>query len=252
MHKAGAIFFRAGILLLALRTAPAAVAAPPPMLPLEVGNYWSYLGASGAHQVEIITGTQTVRGRTVFVKSYAEGIDAGLENFWLLGPDGEVLLAGFNRTGDGYAIAYEPPITICGGAPSVGDTWTTHTTAYNWPDTSVVTVFDITYGALEEVSLGVPAGTFPCIGVGQVAFATSLASAGLASRGLTLDGRQVAATRSAAANNASDWYSPGVGEVQYIANDTFRLAGYGNTTPVLGISMGQLKAKYATPAASGR
>jgi hypothetical protein len=29
----------------------------------------------------------------------------------------------------------------------------------------------------------------------------------------------------------------------------FQLAGYGNTTPAQGISMGQLKAKYATPAA---
>jgi hypothetical protein len=215
MHKAGAFFFVcAGIFLLAFRTVPAAVAAPPSMLPLEVGNYWNYLGASGAHQVETITGTQTVLGRTVFVKSYAEGIDAGLENFWLVGPGGEVLLAGFNRSGDGYAVAYEPPITVCGSAPSVGDTWTTHTTAYNFPDTSVVMVFDITYGALEEVSLSVPAGTFPCIGVGQVATATPLASAGLASRGLTLDGRRVAATRSASATEASDWYSPGIGEVQ--------------------------------------
>jgi len=246
MHKARAfLLVCACIFLLALRAVPAAVAAPPSMLPLEVGNYWNYLSASGAHQVETITGTRTVLGRTVFVKSYAEGINAGLENFWLTGPSGEVLLAGFHRPGDGYAPAYEPPITVCGSAPSVGDKWTTHTTAYNLADTSLVAVFDITYGALEEVSLSVPAGTFPCIGVGQVPFATSPASARLTSRGLTLDGRQVAATRSASATNASDWYSLGIGEVQYVVGDTFQLAGYGTPTPAQSMSIGQLKAKYA-------
>ena len=174
MHKARAFFVVcAGLSLLAFR---AVLAAPLPMLPLEVGNHWDYIGASGAHQVETITGTQTVLGRTVFVKSYAEGLDAGLENFWLTGPSGEVLLAGFNSPGFGYALAYDPPITICGNAPSVGDTWTTHTTVYNLADMSVFTVLDITFGALEAVSLSVPAGTFPCIGVGQVPFAASPAS----------------------------------------------------------------------------
>ena len=246
MHKAKAfLVVCAGIFLLALRAVPVAVSAPASMLPLEVGNYWNYLGASGAHQVETITGTRTVLGRTVFVKSYTEGIDAGLENFWLTGPGGEVLLAGFKIPPDGYALAYEPPITVCGSAPSVGDTWTTHTTAYDLADTSVVMVLDIAYSAIEEVSLSVPAGTFPCIGVGQGLVATSPASAQPASRGLTLDGRQVAAARSASATSISDWYSPGIGVVQYLVGDRFQLAGYGSPTPAQSMSIGQLKAKYA-------
>jgi hypothetical protein len=246
MHKARAIFFVcAGIFLLALRAAPAAVAAPPSMLPLEVGNYWEYVSASAGHQVETITATQTLLGRTVFVKSYTGGFNAGLENFWLTGPDGEVMLAGFNHRSFSSALAYDPPITICGGAPLVGDTWTTHTTAYNLADMSVYAVFDITFGALEEVSLSVPAGTFPCIGVGQVPFATSPASTCIAGLGLALDGRQVSATRVDSSTDATDWYSPGVGEVKYVGGDTFELAGYGNTTPARPMSVGQLKARYA-------
>ena len=126
-----------------------------------------------------------------------------------------------------------------------------HTTAYSFPDTSEVTAFDITYGALEEASLSVPAGTFPCIGVGQVLFRDVARECRLRRPRAELDGRQVAATRSADENNVTDWYSPGIGEVKYIANHTFQLTGYGSTTPAQAISIGQLKAKYATPARGG-
>jgi hypothetical protein len=229
--------------LVAFSAVPEPVRASPPLLPLELGNHWDYVGISGAHQVETITGTETILGRTVFVKSYAEGLDAGLENFWLTGPGGEVMLAGFD-THDGLGLAYDPPITVCGGAPSLGDTWPTHTTAYNLADMSVFATIDITFSALEEVTLTVPAGTFDCIGVGQVAYATSPERARIASRGLTLDGRQVAGTRIAASTSARDWFSPGVGDVQYITNDTFQLASYGTATPALTSTWGTLKALY--------
>jgi hypothetical protein len=241
MLKAKALLL--GSALLALCAVPAA-AGPLPLLPLEIGDHWIYFGASGVHQVETITGTRTLLGRTVFVKSYTEGPDAGLENFWFTGPNGEVMLAGFDAAGPGLALAYDPPITVSGGAPSVGDTWTTQTTAYNLADLSVFEAFGITFGALEAVTLSVPAGTFDCIGVGQVPFTKSPAGARMAGIGLALDGRRVALTRSGSSTNTTDWFSPGVGVVQYLAADTFQLAGYGNSTPALATGWGALKVLY--------
>ncbi len=217
-------------------------ADPSAMLPLHVGNHWGYVTTSGTHQVETITGTRTLRGRTVFVKSYAEEPNVGLENYWLTGPEGEVLLAGFLRPGSG--VAYDPPIVLCGGAPVVGDTWPTHVTSYDLADSTLSQTFDITYGALEDVSLLVPAGRFPCIGVGQVVPGISLAVAGFVGDGLTLDGRRVTGLQVAAGGVPSDWYSPGVGVVQYGYIEMYRLEEYGVTTPALATSWGAVKASY--------
>ena len=105
--------------LVAVTVAPTA-ARGDPWLPLDVGNRWEYGGTGGAHQVETITGQRIVRGRVVSVKSYDEGPDAGLENYWLLDADGSVLLAGFMRPSEGIAWAYEPPIRVLPVPPVVG------------------------------------------------------------------------------------------------------------------------------------
>src|SRR5262249_28381078 len=84
--------------------------ASPWTPPLADGTRWEYRGDAGGHQVQTITGQTTVRGRVVSVKSYAEGTDAGLENYWLLDPDGSLLLAGFRNPSAGVAVAYEPPL----------------------------------------------------------------------------------------------------------------------------------------------
>jgi hypothetical protein len=218
------------------------VAAPPPMMPLAVGNLWHYVSAAGVHQVETITGTQTLLGRTVFVKTYRLGPDAGLENYWLTGPNGEVLLAGFSRPG--LAFAYDPPMTVCGGAPLPGDSWHTRVTLCHLPDLTVQGVFDVTFGVIEDVSLDVPAGTFHCVGVGETGSATPALSAAILTRGLTLDGRTVAVAATESSAAITDWYSAGMGDVQYAGSDTFQLAAFGSTTPTVTTSWGALKASY--------
>ena len=57
--------------------------------------------------VETITGQTLVRGRVVAVKSYTDGPDAGLQNYWLLAPDGSVMLAGFSNPSAALAWAYD-------------------------------------------------------------------------------------------------------------------------------------------------
>ena len=229
---------------LAFRAAPAAIADQGPFMPLEVGWHWEYAGLAGSHQTEIITGTRTLLGRTVFVKSYGEGADAGLENFWLNGPNGEVLLAGFDTATHDLAFAYDPPITLCGGAPSLGDIWTSHVTIYKLADLSVYDTIDIAHSALELPTLSVPAGTFDCVGVGQVLVGPSPARVRLAGRVFTMDGRQVVARQDALSTNATDWFARGVGVVQYATADTYQLVGYGMPTAALRGSWGALKVLY--------
>src|SRR5262245_66362812 len=78
---------------------PNSIALGDPWMPLATGTQWEYGGDAGGHQVQTITGQTTVRGRTAAVKSYAEGVDAGLENYWLF-DDGDLLLAGFARSSE--------------------------------------------------------------------------------------------------------------------------------------------------------
>ena len=108
-----------------------AAAATLPLLPLDIGNHWEYVGALGTVDAEAITGTRVILGRTVTVKSYLQGPNAGLQNWWLTGPNGEVMLAGFDSPSATFTLGYEPPITMCGGAPALGDSWLTHVVAYD-------------------------------------------------------------------------------------------------------------------------
>jgi hypothetical protein len=218
-----------------------AVASAAPMMPLEVGNRWEYGSVSGGHQVETITDTLAVLGRTVFVRHYAESPDAGLENWWLTGPGGEILLAGFDRH-DGNSFAYDPPIVMCGGAPTLGDLWPSHVVVYEMPGMTVFQELDITMSALDDVMLSVPAGTFHSFGIGQVALASGKTL--LADRGLSLDGRRAGAGPKTTASIVTDWYSADIGLVQYFYLELYQLVSFTGPTPTLATSWGRLKALY--------
>lgn len=229
--------------LLARTAAPAlAGTSTLPLLPLELGNHWEYMGVGGTPNQEAITGTLTIRGREVTVKTYLSGPNAGLENWWLTGPNGEVLLAGFDNPTATLALAYEPPITICGGTPALGDSWTTNFIAYALPSMTPSAGLGITYGVLEDAPVTVPAGTFPCFGVGQIA--PGGAAALMSSHGLTLDGRVASGALKPAANVATEWLSRGIGVVQFNSGDLFQLTGYGNPTPTRATTWGMLKRLY--------
>src|SRR5712691_5245979 len=116
-----------------------------PWMPLGLGTRWEYRGVAGSHQVETITGFPGLHGRTVAAKYYSEGIDAGLENYWLLAPDGSVLLAGFNTPSAGLAVLYEPPIRLPPVPPVVAPGPFVSTTIYNLFTDAVLGVFPLRY-----------------------------------------------------------------------------------------------------------
>jgi hypothetical protein len=212
-----------------------AVPLPPspvhaaPWLPLGLGTRWEYRGVAGSHQVETITGFPVLHGRTVAAKSYSEGVDAGLENYWLLAPDGSVLLAGFNNPSAALAILYEPPIRLLPVPPVVGPGSFVTTTIFNLFTDAVLGTFPLRYDVSEEVQLTLPAGLFHTFGVGQAISLPSPQS--VAGRTLSLDGRTIGRAGSSIFSvTTTDWFSEGVGEVQYLASDVYQLVSFGEPT----------------------
>ncbi len=211
-----------------------------PWLPLVPGMRWEYQGLAGAHQVETITGFITLRGRVVATKLYAEGADAGLQNYWLLDVDGSVLLAGFLNPGAGLALVYEPPIRILPVPPAVGPQPSVMITAYDLFTDAVYATFPIRFDVTEDVMLSLPAGSFHAFGVVQ-AITLPLPSL-LAKPALTLDGRTLGPqSPSIYSITTTDWFAEGVGVVQYQSNDFYQLLGFGLPTPTAQSSWGAIK-----------
>lgn len=131
---------------------------------------------------------------------------------------------------------------MVGAAPSVGDSWLTHVMAYNRADHSLYSEFDLTFGAIEVVSLTVPAGTYPCLGVGPRAAPAPIPN--VTGSGLALDGSRVTASLRLTEDTPTDWYSPGVGVAQYDVGGLWRLVGFGQVTPALASSWGAVKTRY--------
>jgi hypothetical protein len=201
-------------------------------LPLAPGNRWVYQGVNGLHEIQAITGTMTIQGRTVFVKSYLKSSsNLGLENYWSEDLDGDLLLSGFFRNGiDPWGLVYDPPVLLLDAPLALGKTWTTRFTAYQLPAMELLGTYELTLEVFEDTTLVVPAGTFRAFGIGQP---PTPAIAAFASHGsLSLDGALWGS-----GGSPSDWYAAGVGVVQYDADDRYQLAVSDNVgvEPVAGI-----------------
>jgi hypothetical protein len=224
-----------------LATLALAIGSPAfaqPYFPLAIGNSWDYQTAGGAHETQTITGTTTVFGHDVFVNTFANNPDnAGLENYWQVGSNGGVLLFGFYRGGDGFGILYDPPLTIVDAPLALGKTWSSEATFYRLPGMTPDGTFTVSFSAYEDVMLTVPAGTFHAFGIGQ--YLPPGSAKAFASGALNLDG-----TLRVTTSQATDWYTAGVGEVQYGPGDLFELVGLNLPTPAGALSWGYVKAIY--------
>jgi hypothetical protein len=216
-----------------------AVAAP--YLPLVAGRTWMYQGDQGGHQTETMTGTTTLHGRTVWVKHYYEGVDAGLENFWLLAFDGGVLLAGFHSPA-GYGFVYEPPIRYLPVPPVLGDQPFQPIAYHDFATDALLFSGAVRFDVLEDVSLVLPAGTYHSFGVGQYVPLPGPAATGAR---LTLDGRVVTSTgKSIAVLEPTDWFSEGVGIVMYNVGQIYQLESLSGPTPTAMSSWAAIKRLY--------
>ena len=232
----------AAVASLVLGTTPS-IALDNRWLPLATGTRWEYVGDQGGHQVQTITGERVVRGRTVAIKAYAEGLDAGLENYWLSDADGCLLLAGFRNPA--VAIAYEPPIRwLPFPPPDPGPQPPQQIVAHDLLTDAVVSGFEFQVEVTGPVFILVPAAPVPylCVGVGQVAQAASVLAGQFA---FTLDGRCVPATaRASSGGGPTDFHALDVGDVLYQSSELFSLTLFGLPTPAARSSWGKIKRMY--------
>lgn len=234
-------FLFSATLAISLVSAPS-IARGGSWMPLTTGTYWEYTNLlEDVHEVQTITGQQTVRGRVVAVKSYSVGPDAGLQNYWLLDADGSVLLAGFTNPSLALALAYEPPIRFL-PLPPAGDGLqpVQHIVAHNLLTDAVVNEFDLQLN-IEIVQVGVPISPAPefCRGVAQVS--PPAGQAPVQGISLTLDGRPLSA---GPLGSVTDCFTLSVGDVFYQSSDQFGLAVFGLPTPTAKSSWGAIKRLY--------
>jgi len=214
----------ATLVVLAVVLSASPTLADPVYLPLGIGNTWSYEGSGDESETMTVVGTAEVLGEVVYVIDYsASSQNEPLENYWTLGPDGDVLLWGFFRDEDGgWGLAYDPPIRWVEVPAFVGATWACTTQIYSLPgeipEDVVVFEFTVTW----EGMLSPPAGSFQAVAIG---FADP-SQRGRTAPGYSVDGR--ALTGRAEPNR---WLSDAVGLVQYDATELYELVSYG-TTPV--------------------
>ena len=211
-------------------------------MPLAIGTRWEYRGLGGGSEVQSITGERTLHGRLVATRFYDEGLNAGLENYWLLDADGSVLLAGFLRP-EGFGLIYEPPIRYLPVPPVVGPQPAIRVTAHDFLTDAVVSTWDIHFDIVEDVVLALPAGPFHAFGV--VEMSTPVGPGLASSRAFALDGRTLASMPpSLAQPQPSDWFSEGVGVVQFRFSDLFQLVRVEGPTPVARSSWSEVKRIY--------
>ena len=217
-------------------------------MPLEPGTVWVYQGDQGGHQTERMIGFFPLHGRPTAIKHYEEGVDAGLQNYWMIGFDGTVLLAGFSRPGGapgsfdtGYV--YDPPIRIFPVPPVVGPQPFQFIGVYDFVTDVLLYTAQIRYDVFEDVVLTLPAGTFHAYGAGQYIPLPAPAANGTH---LTLDGRLVTDSgKNIAITTPTDWYSEGVGLVQYRTSQLYQLTSFsGPPTATAQSSWGKLKRLY--------
>jgi hypothetical protein len=230
----------AAVIALTLVSAPS-IARGDSWMPLAPGTHWEYANLVGdVHEAQTITGQRTVRGRTVAVKSYAEGPDAGLQNYWLLDADGSVLLAGFMNPSVALALSYEPPIRFLAVPPAYGPQPVQHIVAHDLLTDAVVNAFDLQLEqALAEVSPPFYFTPVFATAVGQLSppVGTPLVS-GIS---LTLDGRRLP---SGFTGPETDFFNYSVGVVLYQSSDQFGLTVFGLPTPTAKTSWGAIKRLY--------
>jgi len=220
----------------------ASAASAADWMPLDIGTRWEYRGLGGGSEVQSITGERTLHGRVVATRFYDEGLNAGLENYWLLDPDGTVLLAGFFRP-EGFGLVYEPPIRYLPVPPVVGPQPAVRVNAHDFVTDAVVSTWDVHFEVVEEVTLALPAGSFHSFGVQEMS--TPVGPAAASRRTFTLDGRTLAPAPSLVTQpQPSNWFSLGSGVVQFRFTDLFQLVRVEGPSPVARSSWARVKRLY--------
>lgn len=215
----------------------AALPAAAQYLPLEMGNEWGYVSTTGGSEVHTVTGQIPLFGDTPWVIEWTGNPgNEGLSNFWTSEPDGDVHVFGFYIEDD-FGVVYDPPILYVDAPLELGKVWTQTVDLYTYPDLVLQGPLELAFEVYEDGVLVVPAGEFPSFGIGQTLPPGLLEASG----GRDLLGRVIGAQTG---SPATDWFSSGVGVVQYRSIDLWQLESLGGPVPTRSSSWGQIKRTF--------
>lgn len=206
-------------------------------LPLEPGNFWSYLLDSGLLETRVVGEEIPFHGRLTYPIAYVVSpSNQGLVNYWSAAPGGGVLLHGFTRAVMG--AFYEPPLLFVDGTLEVGQTWTQQADFYILPSGAYYGRWDFGAEVLAHETRTVPAGDFACFGLRNFFYGPPKSPFG----GTYDVCGQVAAGKS---DLVEYWVSQGVGVVEEQVDGAYRLAGYtGHPVATSSMSWGAVKALF--------
>ena len=205
-------------------------------LPLETGNFWSYVSDEGLYDMRVVLDpVPLLDGNPYPIEYIISTNNQGLVNYWTSEPDGGVLLWGFWR--ETWGIAYDPPIRMVDAPLFVGKAWNNTVESYSLPDLVPYMTFDFNYTVSEDPVLTVPAGEFPTFGIGE----PDPEGKRLLDGRFTLCGELIT-DKTVVVDN---WWSLGVGIVQENLGGLMKLETYTDHPVAVEVSSwGEVKALY--------
>ncbi len=218
--------------------------------PLSVGTEWHYATQSGLSDDTSITGEREILGVVTAVRLQEINENGeppfAYETYWTANEEGDLWLHGHQNVGDSVGVAYSPPVLMVDAPLFYGKSWVTSGVQPCFLDGTPLGTDPIDYPAYVSFAgnLEVPAGTFYSFGI---AWGRDLTVFHPRS-GETYDifGRRVRPGSEAIQRQATEWYSEGVGMVQYLypsPDDMLKLTSW-QPTPVATESWGTIKSHF--------
>ena len=218
--------------------------------PLDVGTEWHYANELGQTHSRSMTGIQDVLGVETVVR-HEEISESGavidlFANFWTCDGEGDLYLHGAVNYMYGFEAAYCPPIMIVDSPLEYDKVWVTQDVQRcDLDGSNCDDPFDAAYIVCVEEEVLVPAGAFHSFGIGDYPVPPRLQS--LVGIQFDVFGRRLPTGGLGSRFFARDWYSEGVGAVQfqyYTEPERMMRLEYWLPTPVEPATWGRLKALY--------
>jgi hypothetical protein len=203
---------------------------------LDVGLAWEYDGHQGEHDRQEVTRTDDLDGVEVRVIRFFESTyNEGLENFWSVSEEGDLLLWGFDRTLEGIGFLYDPPVAWVDAPLEPGKEWTQDFSIYSLQDGSYVGEGRYVFHVRSAGDVEVPHGTYYAYEVeatGSMEWDQPLSLSACGLRNVTV--------------RTTDWWSEGIGRIRYDSGpESYLLTDFIRPTPVRETSWGRIKALNA-------
>jgi len=217
--------------------------------PLTVGSHWEYYSEVFGQMSTSIVGEEDILGVTTRVRRQVRS-DQLIENYWSKDASGNVFLHGAVNFTYPFEAAYVPPIKMVEPPLFVGKGWVTNgIQGYDldgtpWDDVP----FDYPLRVYTEGVIAAPGGDFYSYGVG---YDTPFGLVLNTGQGMfDVLGRRIAGSQ-LATDNATEWYSSGVGVVQscdYTDRQyAFKLVSFElPSVPMQEATWGRVKALYGS------